>query len=72
MLVHLMTGKFFVDKKQKFKTSFYYDLNSNKDQKHDRVIFFHNSQKLIYNDIRKLVYKVLNIQEVQFNSHLKI
>ena len=43
MLVHLgMTGKFFfVDKKnKKFKTSFYYDLNSNKDQKHDRVIFF--------------------------------
>ena len=42
MLVHLgMTGKFFfVDKKKiKFKTSFYYNLNTKKDFKHDRVIF---------------------------------
>ena len=76
MLVHLgMTGKFFfIDQKnKKFKTSFYYDLNSNKDQKHDRVIFFfQNSQKLIYNDIRKFGFiKFINIKEVQFNSHLK-
>ena len=42
MLVHLgMTGKFiFVNKNKKFKTSFYYDLDQNKDKKHDRIIFF--------------------------------
>ena len=43
MLVHLgMTGKFFfVDQKNtKFKTSFYYNINDTKDQKHDRVVFF--------------------------------
>ena len=43
MLVHLgMTGKFFfIDKnKKKFKTSFYYNLDKKKDNKHDRVIFF--------------------------------
>ena len=43
MLVHLgMTGKFFfVDQKNiKYKTSFYYALNEEKDKKHDRVVFF--------------------------------
>ena len=57
MLVHLgMTGKFFFinDKKTKYKTSFYYDINDNKDKKHDRLIFnLSNNQKLIYNDVRK-------------------
>ena len=57
MLVHLgMTGKFFyINKKNnKFKTSFYYDINNKKDTKHNRVVFFlNNSQKLIYNDVRK-------------------
>ena len=57
MLVHLgMTGKFFFvnSKKSKLKTSFYYDINENKDQRHDRVIFdLSNNQKLINNDIRK-------------------
>ena len=56
MLVHLgMTGKFFfVNHKKKYKTSFYYDINEDKDKKHDRIIFdLSNSQKLIYNDIRK-------------------
>ena len=57
MLVHLgMTGKFFfIDRnKEKFKTSFYYFLNYQKDQKHNRVIFFLNkNRKLIYNDVRK-------------------
>ncbi len=57
MLVHFgMTGKFFFvdNKKIKHKTSFYYNLNEKKDNKHDRVIFiFKNNQKLIYNDIRK-------------------
>ena len=43
MLVHLgMTGKFFFinQNKKKFKTSFYYLLNYQRDQKHNRVIFF--------------------------------
>ena len=43
LLIHLgMTGKFFfINKnKKKFKTSFYYNLNKKKDNKHDRVIFF--------------------------------
>ena len=57
MLVHLgMTGKFFFinDKKTKYKTSFYYDINDSKDKKHDRLIFnLSNNQKLIYNDVRK-------------------
>jgi formamidopyrimidine-DNA glycosylase len=57
MLVHLgMTGKFFfIDKKRiKYKTSFYYSLNKDKDKKHDRVIFnLSKNQELIYNDVRK-------------------
>ena len=76
MLVHLgMTGKFyFVDQKNtKFKTSFYYKISNNKDQKHDRVIFFLNKKnKLIYNDVRKFGFiKFLNIKELQNNFHLK-
>ena len=57
MLVHLgMTGKFFFINRQKtkYKTSFYYNINEDKDKKHDRIIFnLSNNQKLIYNDIRK-------------------
>ena len=47
LLVHLgMTGKFiFVNKNKKFKTSFYYDLDQNKDKKHDRIIFFLQDKK---------------------------
>ena len=43
IVFHLgMTGKFFfIDQnKEKFKTSFYYLLNYQRDQKHNRVIFF--------------------------------
>ena len=76
MLAHLgMTGKFFfVSKnKKKFKTSFYYNLNEKKDQKHDRVIFFlEKNQKLIYNDVRKFgfikIYRSSNFIE---NLHIK-
>ena len=57
MLVHLgMTGKFFFidNKRTKYKTSFYYDINEDKDKKHDRIIFdLSNNQQLIYNDVRK-------------------
>ena len=76
MLVHLgMTGKFFFvnRKRRKYKTSFYYDINEDKDKKHDRIIFdLSNNQKLIYNDVRKFgfikFFKSVNINQ---NIHLK-
>ena len=48
MLVHLgMTGKFFFlnEKNIKFKTSFYYNINGEKDLKHNRVEFFLSKKK---------------------------
>ena len=77
MLVHLgMTGKFFfVDqKKTKYKTSFYYNINKDKDNKHDRIIFnLSNNQKLIYNDVRKFGFiKFIRRASVDQNSHLKL
>ncbi len=76
MLVHLgMTGKFFfINKKNtKYKTSFYYDVNEEKDKKHDRVIFsLSGGQKLIYNDVRKFGFiKFLNKVNFDDNLHLK-
>ena len=76
MLVHLgLTGKlFFVNQKsKKYKTSFYYDINEEKDKKHDRVIFdLSNNQKLIYNDIRKFGFiKFVNRNNLKQNIHLK-
>ena len=76
MLVHLgMTGKFFFIncKKKKYKTSFYYTLNEEKDKKHDRVIFdLSNNQKLIYNDIRKFGFiKLIKSHNLDQNVHLK-
>ena len=76
MLVHLgMTGKFFYvsSKKTKYKTSFYYEINEDKDKKHDRVIFYlSNNQKLIYNDVRKFGFiKLLYKSELKKNFHLK-
>ena len=76
MLVHLgMTGKFFFinNKKTKYKTSFYYDINEDKDKKHDRIIFnLSNNQKLIYNDIRKFgfikFFKNHNLNKI---AHIK-
>jgi len=76
MLVHLgMTGKFFfIDRKRtKYKTSFYYNINKDKDNKHDRIIFnLSNNQKLIYNDVRKFGFikftKRFNLEQ---NTHLK-
>ena len=73
MLIHLgMTGKlFFTHKKKKYKTSFYYNLDPKKDFKHDRVIFhFKNSQKLIYNDIRKFGFIKLFDSDKSENFHL--
>ena len=76
MLVHLgMTGKFFFvnRKKTKYKTSFYYDINKDKDNKHDRIIFnLSNNQKLIYNDIRKFGFiKFIKQKNLNQNIHLK-
>ena len=75
MLVHLgMTGKLiFVNKKNiKHKTSFYYNINEEKDQKHDRVVFFLNkNQKLIYNDVRKFGFiKFFNNKNFNNSLHL--
>ena len=75
MLVHLgMTGKFFFvnSKNVKHKTSFYYNINKNKDKKHDRVIFFlEKNQKLIYNDVRKFGFiKIFNKKNLNNNLHL--
>tara|TARA_B100000886_G_scaffold240729_1_gene168856 strand:+ start:5538 stop:6407 length:870 start_codon:yes stop_codon:yes gene_type:complete len=76
MLVHLgMTGKFFFinSKKIKLKTSFYYDINYDKDEKHDRLIFdLSNNQKLIYNDIRKFGFiKFIKRNDLDQNAHLQ-
>ena len=76
MLVHLgMTGKFyFANKKnKKFKTSFYYNLHKESDNKYNRVIFFlQNNQKLIYNDVRKFGFiKLFNTKKFDENIHLK-
>ena len=72
MLVHLgMTGKFFFidEMNKKFKTSFYYKLDKDKDLKFNRVIFFlQNNQKIIYNDIRKFgfikFYNLNNLKKI--------
>ena len=75
MLVHLgMTGKFFFtdNKDNKFKTSFYYILNYDKDQKHDRVVFILNKKKLIYNDVRKFGFiKIYGSNLITKSKHLK-
>ena len=76
MLVHLgMTGKFFfINKKNtKYKTSFYYNINKDKDKKHDRVIFnLSKNRKLIYNDVRKFGFiKFDQKKNVDQNLHLK-
>ena len=76
MLVHLgMTGKFFLLNKnaKKFKTSFYYNIDESKDNKHNRLIFsLSKKQKLIYNDVRKFGFiKILDKRQLQYNLHLK-
>ena len=76
MLVHLgMTGKFFFinHKRTKYKTSFYYNINNDKDKKHDRVIFIlSKNQKLIYNDIRKFGFiKLIKRNNLDQSIHLK-
>ena len=77
MLVHLgMTGKFFIlkKKKQMQKTSFYYEVEDTKSDKHNRLIFiFENNLKLIYNDIRKFGFIKFEFNnKIYENKHLKI
>ena len=76
MLVHLgMTGKFFFinQKNDKCKTSFYYDINEEKDKKHDRVIFsLSQGRKIVYNDVRKFGFiKFTDKINLYQNIHLK-
>ena len=76
MLIHLgMTGKlFFINQKNtKYKTSFYYNINEEKDKKHNRVIFsLSQGQKIIYNDVRKFGFiKFLSKINLYQNFHLK-
>ncbi|MAC44715.1 MAG: hypothetical protein CMJ00_00890 [Pelagibacteraceae bacterium] len=76
MLVHLgMTGKFFFinEKDIKLKTSFYYNIDESKDNKHNRLIFsLSKNQKLIYNDVRKFGFiKILDKGQLKQNFHLK-
>lgn len=76
MLVHLgMTGKFFFLNRnaKKFKTSFYYNIDESKDNKHNRLIFsLSKKQKLIYNDVRKFGFiKILDKRQLQYNLYLK-
>ena len=77
MIVHLgMTGKFFIVSKNKVKkkTSFYYNLNEEKDNKHNHIIFtFKNKLKLIYNDVRKFGFiKFDYVNKYKKNYHLSI
>ena len=77
LLVHLgMSGKLLLKRIRDntiFKTSFYYDINENKDKKHDRIIFnLSNNQKLIYNDVRKFGFiKFIQRASLEQNAHLK-
>ncbi len=76
MLVHLgMTGKFFfINKKNtKYKTSFYYSIDEDKDKKHDRIVFsLSQGKQLIYNDVRKFGFiKFLSKLTLEKNLHLK-
>ncbi len=75
MLVHLgMTGKFFfIDEKAiKHKTSFYYNIDETKENKHNRLILLlSNNRKLIYNDVRKFGFiKILDKRDLKYNFHL--
>ena len=70
-----MNRKFlFINRKNtKYKTSFYYNINENKDKKYDRVIFnLSKNQKLIYNDVRKFGFiKFIKNTDLDQNLHLK-
>ena len=73
IICHLgMTGKFFISQeKKKFKTSFYYYF-SNKDNKHNHIIFRLNKKiTLIYNDVRKFGFiKIIPTSNLSSNMHM--
>ena len=75
MIVHLgMTGKFFIESKEKIKkTSFYYEIKEN-NQKHNRLIFkLKRDLNLIYNDVRKFGFiKIISLSKIKDDKHLKI
>ena len=76
ILVHLgMTGKFIILNKEgkKKKTSFYYQL-SEKDEKHNHIIFYLSKNiKLIYNDVRKFGFiKIVSSNKINNISHLSL
>ena len=50
MVAHLgMTeNSFSLTVKKKYKTSFYYEINNEKDKKHDRIIFFYQIIKNLF------------------------
>ncbi len=75
LLAHLgMSGKLLVMRNRDskiFKTSFYYDLNT--DEKHNHIYFkLNNNQVLIYNDVRRFgFFKVYNITKKNKIKFLK-
>ena len=79
LLAHLgMSGKLLVKRNydsQIFKTSFYYDLNTN--QKHNHIYFkLNNNQVLIYNDVRRFgFFKIFynkNLNTIPFIKRLGV
>ena len=74
IMVHLgMTGKIIITgaDKQKYKTSFYYNLTDNK-SKHDHLLLkFNKNILLTYNDVRKFGFiKILKTKKLYSSSHL--
>ena len=75
IMFHLgMTGKIIIvdAKKNKYKTSFYYNIVDNKPS-HDHLIFkFNKNLLLIYNDVRKFGFiKILQTKKINSNFHIK-
>ena len=76
ILVHLgMTGKIIITgpNKNKYKTSFYYDLSNNKTIHDHLIIKFSKNILLTYNDIRKFGFiKIFKSKNLQSCSHLNM
>tara|TARA_Y200000002_G_scaffold331219_1_gene296281 strand:+ start:568 stop:1434 length:867 start_codon:yes stop_codon:yes gene_type:complete len=76
ILVHLgMTGKIIISgpNKNKYKTSFYYDLLDHKTIHNHLIIEFSKNIFLTYNDVRKFGFvKILKTKNLQSSSHLNM
>ena len=74
ILIHLgMTGKIIITgpNKDKYKTSFYYELLNDKTIHDHLIIKFNKNIILTYNDVRKFGFiKILKTKDLQFSSHL--